>query len=63
MAVAPGFGAALLGLYILTLPRAPKQPSIDETAGSTPCPQCKSVQTDFQQFNGVWRCYACEHQW
>jgi MFS superfamily sulfate permease-like transporter len=65
--MAPILGAAVWGLYRLTLPRGPQEPSIAETAGSVPCPSCRSVQTDRRQFSAPgqppWRCFGCGHEW
>ncbi|MFV8755716.1 hypothetical protein ACNOYE_34630 [Nannocystaceae bacterium ST9] len=64
---APVLGGALWGLYRVTLPRGPKQPSIAETAGTTACPSCGSVQTDRRRFPSpgqpAWQCFACGHEW
>lgn len=64
---APVIGGMVWGLYRLTLPRAPKGPSIAETAGQTACPACGSLQTDRRQFSTPdqlpWRCFACGHDW
>jgi predicted RNA-binding Zn-ribbon protein involved in translation (DUF1610 family) len=65
--VAPMVGAALWGLYRLTLPPGPKRSSIAETAGGTACPACGSLQTDRRQFatpeQPPWQCFACGHDW
>jgi hypothetical protein len=65
--LAPVLGGGLWGLYRLTLPRGPNQPSIAETAGSSACPKCGSMQTDRRRFpmdgQPPWQCFACDHEW
>lgn len=65
--IAPVAGTALFGLYTVTLPRGPRQPAIDETAGSQACPACGSMQTDHRRFRSEgeprFQCFACKHEW
>jgi predicted RNA-binding Zn-ribbon protein involved in translation (DUF1610 family) len=65
--MAPVIGAGLWVLYGVTLPRGPHQPSIAETAGSSACPSCGSMQTDRRRFvettQTTWQCFACGHEW
>lgn len=65
--MAPVVGAALWGLYKITLPRGPEIPDITATAGSTACPACASFQTDRRPAadpgEPTWQCFGCEHRW
>jgi hypothetical protein len=65
--LAPIVGGILWGLYRVTLPSGPKSPSLIESAGTTSCPQCGSVQTDAIRYRNAgdpgWQCFACEHRW
>lgn len=66
LGLAPLVGAGLWGLYQVTLPSGPKQPKVSESAGSSACPSCGSVQTDRQRFEPdrpPWQCFACGHEW
>lgn len=65
--VAPLLGGGLWASYRATLPRPPEQPSIAQTAGTTPCPACGSLQTDRRRFPMAgqlpWQCFSCNHEW
>ncbi|WP_052549547.1 hypothetical protein [Enhygromyxa salina] len=64
---APIVGAALWGLYKVTLPGGPKVVGIDTTAGAAGCPACDSMQTDRRPAASpgepTWECFSCSHRW